>query len=149
MHKNLFWQGFLAVVLLTTLGYSAVAVYRYYQYVRLTAETPTISAMQWDVEQKADDEFIIGVQYVFKVGQQEFKGETKWPKERFLNRYAAEEGIKEFSARKWRVWYDSSDPHHSSLEKNFPFKECLSALFLWGLFFYFLWLGFYVAKFKS
>lgn len=149
MHKNLLWQAFLTVVLLVALGYSGIALYHYYAYARLTVHTTSITSMQWQIQEKADDEYILKTDYVFNVGEQAFQGSTLWPREPYRNRYAAEQIIKARSGEHWQVWYDEKDPRHSSLEKHFPLKECLSAIFLWGLLFYFVWLGYYVAKFKN
>lgn len=148
MHKNLLWQAFMVIVFCVCLGYSGVTLYRYYSYSHLQAKTPTIST-EWHIQEKADDVFLVSAEYGFQVGKTVYKGIYEWNKEPYLNRYAAEDGIKTMSSQPWQVWYDPANPAHSSLAKHFPLKEVISTIFLWALFLYFLWLGFYVAKFKN
>jgi len=146
MHKNLLWQAFLAVVFLITLWYTGTAAYRYYFYSRLTERAPLVS-IQWNVKEKASDQYIIEASYRFSLGNESYFGTTTWPNDTFRNSWAAEMAIKqEYSQKPWKIWFDPSNPNHSSLQKRFPFKESISAGFLWILFFYFFWLGFYVAK---
>ncbi len=149
MHNNFLWQAFLVVVLLVTLAYSGIALYHYYAYSHLTAQTDDISAMHWQIQEKSDTAFVVKADYTFTIQQQAFEGSTAWTKEPYLNRYAAEQAIKLMTGEHWQVWYDQHNPHRSSLQKQFPIKECLSALFLWVLLLYFVWLGYYVAKFKT
>jgi hypothetical protein len=78
-----------------------------------------------------------------------YSGASVLTDEPFRNRWGAQEAITQYAAKEWRVWFDHKDPDYSSLQKKFPLKECVSAIFLWGLLLYFLWLGFYVAKFNS
>jgi hypothetical protein len=148
MHKNLLWQAFLVVVLITTLVYSGIAAYRYFNYSRLTAFAQA-STLKWNIQELTDEEFIIEGDYTFGVNNKTYRGKTSWPREPYRNDYAAEKAIEEFSSQNWKIWYDPSNPDHSSLQKKFPLKESISAAFLWALFLYFLWLGYYVNKFKT
>lgn len=148
MHKNFIWQAFLLIVFLATLWYTVIATYRYYSYIRLTAKT-TPASMQWDIQEVSDEDYVLSANYGFKVGDQSFTGTTSWTKEPYRNHYAAEKAQEEFTAQNLVVWYDPSSPEHSSLQKELPLKECISAIFLWGLLLYFLWISFYVAKFKT
>ncbi len=149
MHKNFIWQAFLCFVLVVTLYYSGVAMYRYHIYTHLTAQATASNAIHWTVQQHANDDFFLQAEYIFKVGDKAYQGTTAWPNEHYLNRWAAEQAIADFSLQHQDVWYDPADPAYSSLQKDFPFKECLSAFVLWGLLLYFFWLGYYVAKFKT
>ncbi|MEI8365335.1 MAG: hypothetical protein WCF65_02860 [Parachlamydiaceae bacterium] len=148
MHRNFLWQAFLGIVALATLWYSCIAAYRYYSYSRLDghAETSTIS---WIIEEHATDTFTLKANYQFTANQAVHHGTTRYPDDNYLNQWAAEQAAKSNTKHPWTVWYDQSHPDTSSLQKNFPFKECLSAIILWGLLLYFLWLGFYVSRYKS
>lgn len=148
MHKNLLWQAFLAVIFVVAIWYSIVAIYRYNNYSKLTKQAP-ISSINWTIKAKSEEEFLLEADYTFNIGRRSFSGITLLENVPHRNLWAAEKAIKEFSERKWDVWYDPTDPKFSSLEKKFPLKEIISASFLWILSLYFLVIGFYVAKFKN
>jgi hypothetical protein len=148
MSKNYLWQAFLIVVGAIALWYTAIAGYRYYNYVKLTHQAVPL-AVDWGVAEVSDETFIPQASYTFKVRDQTFSGETQWTGEVYRNRWGAEDSLAEFSAQWKRVWYNPENPNHSSLYKKFPFKESISAAMLWALWIYFLWLGYYVSRFKK
>jgi hypothetical protein len=147
MPKSTLWQAFLIVVGCIALWYTVMAGYRYYNYARLTAQTSPLS-VDWNVVEISEESFIPQATYTFKVEKEVFSGETTWTGQTYLNRWGAEQSLSEFSSQERKVWYDASDPHHSSLQKKFPFKESISAGVLWALWLYFLWLSYYVSRFK-
>lgn len=146
MHKNIFWRIFLLIVAISTLWYSFVAWHAYYRYSHLTAYTVP-SAMSWEIEEKSEENYLLKASYRFDFQGKSYPGISILTDEPYRNRWGAEQAMRENPTKEWRVWFDYHNPHYSSLQKNFPLKECLSAVFLWGLLLYFLWLGFYVAKF--
>lgn len=146
MHKNIFWQFFLFIVGACTVWYSVVAWHAYYRYSHLTAYTVP-SAMSWEVEEKSEEHYLLKAFYRFNFQGKSFTGTSVLTDEAYRNLWGAQKALPEYAAKEWRVWFDSHNPDYSSLQKKFPIKECLSAIFLWGLLLYFLWLGFYVAKF--
>jgi hypothetical protein len=148
MHKNLFWQAFLLLIFTAALSYTAIASYRYYSYSHLTEKTSPLSLV-WDIQELSSDKFIIEATYQISVKEKFFSGKTSWKNDFYLNQWATQKAIEENSTRDWIAWYDPLNPSHNSLQKNFPLKECLTAIFLWVLFFYFLGIGYYVAKFKT
>lgn len=148
MHNNLLYRAFLIGVLLTALWYTGTALYHYYTFSTLTAQTRPIS-MEWTIHEVAEDEFYLEASYSFLANQTTFQGKTSWPRIFYRNRWAAQQDEKFMEKQHQIVWFNANNPNHSSLQKNFPYKECISAAFLWGLFLYFLWLGFYVTKFKT
>jgi len=148
MHKNILWLTFLGIVGVVTLWFTGVATYRYYEYTDLNSHTTT-SSVEWLIKEHTEDNYTLEAYYQFKANNHLFKGVSHFADESHLNRWAAEQMIKSNSSHLWTVWYAQNNPDHSSLQKNFPIKECLSAIFLIGLFLYFLWLGFYVARFKT
>lgn len=147
MHNNAIYRAFLLTIMLVTFWYSGVAVYRYYNYARLTAQTQLTSSV-WKVHEVAEDEFYLEAFYTFSTGQKTYEGSTSWPGEFYRNSWGAEKDIPYFQKHRRVVWFSPSNPHHSSLQKKFPLKESVSAILLWGLLFYFIWIGFYVSKFK-
>jgi hypothetical protein len=148
MHKNILWRAFLLVVFAITLFYSGIALYRYYAYVSLSGQArPT--AMEWNILKETDSQYIIETPYQFSVSNKTYTGKTVWEEKNYLNEYAAQEAIEDANGNTWVVYYNPRDPEKSSLERRLPVKEVAYAIFLWGLFLYFLWLGFYVGSFKS
>ena len=148
MHKNIIWQAFLLVILATCLWYSTIALYKYYTYSHLEAKT-TVSSINWEIEEKSEENYLVKGIYSFEFRGHSFPGTSHMTDMIYRNKWAAEQAVKEFTQKKWKVWFDPQNPDHSSLQKNFPLKECITAIFLWGLLLYFLWLGFYVARFKT
>lgn len=148
MHKNIIWQAFLGIIALSTLWYSCVALYRYYDYNRLDGESNT-SSISWTVEEHSTDAFTLTAEYEFAINHSLYQGSTQFLNENYLNKWAAEQAIKSKSRQHWTVWYDTDNPQQSSLQHNFPFKDCFSAIVLWGILLYFLWLGYYVARFRG
>ena len=148
MHKNVLWRAFLLVVFAITLFYSGKALYHYYYYVNLSAQArPT--AMEWNILKETDNRYIIETSYQFSVSDKNFTGKTVWKDKNYLNEYSAKEAIEDANENTWVVYYNPQDLQISSLERKLPIKDAVYALFLWGLFLYFLWLGFYVGSFKS
>lgn len=148
MHSNLLYRGFLAAIFLTSLWYTGIAAYRYYTFSSLTAQTHPLS-MQWTVHEVAEDDFYLEAAYSFNVDNKSFNGKTAWPRLFYRNKWAAEKDAPHMEKQHQIIWFNPHNPNHSSLQKSFPIKECISAVFLWGLFLYFLWLGYYVTKFKT
>ncbi len=148
MHSNALYRAFLLAVLLITFWYTGVAIYRYYHYTQLKSRVHLTSS-EWKVHEKAEDEFYLETHYAFTDGLKQYEGEASWPQEFYRNSWAAEKDIPYFKNKYAMVWYNPHNPHISSLQKRFPLKEALSAIVLWGLLVYFLWLGFYVTKFKN
>lgn len=148
MHTNILWRAFLLVILICTIFYSVIALYRYYIYVSLSgAARPT--SMVWDIVKETESRYILETSYQFAVKDKMYEGKTVWEDDKYINEYGANEAIQDSKNTTWVVWYNPNNPESSSLEKHLPFKEIVSAIFLWGLFLYFLWLGFYVGTFRS
>lgn len=148
MHKNPVWQAFLLVVLACTLYYTGLAAYRYYVYASLSGHA-TATLMDWDMIKHMEDDYTLETAYRFKVGDKEYKSTMEWSSTHYLNDYAAKEAVADAKRSLWTVWYNPSNPDYSTLEKHLPTREVFSALFLWGLFLYFMWLGFYVGTYRT
>lgn len=155
MHKNSIFLGLLALFAIAAVSYSLVALYKYYNYSNLTKQA-VASSVNWSVKVDKkmwpfnvflDDSYKIEANYAFKVEGKSFQGYTLF-KENYLNSWAAEREIEKNQKKQWTVWYEKNNENHSTLQKNFPLKECVSAGVLWVLLLYFLWLGFYVATYR-
>lgn len=148
MHKNLFWQAFLVVVFSVALWHTGIALYSYYHYAHLKAKI-AVTSIDWQIEEKSDENYFLKAFYQYDFRGKSFSGNTVFSEDAYRNHWAAEQAIKEFSSENWKVWFDPQDPAYSSLQKKFPFKEWVSAAILWALTLYFLWLGYYITRFKN
>jgi Protein of unknown function (DUF3592) len=148
MHKNPVWLLFLGIISVIVLWYCGVALYRYYQYITLS-EASKAANIEWSVKALSDEQYVVDAHYTFLVKGERYSGDTVFRDEVFLNAWAAEQELPKFSSQAWQVWYQPSNLNHSTLQKKFPLKECISAGVLLGLFLYFLWLGFYVTRYQA
>lgn len=148
MHNNMIWRGFLLFLLAVTLWFTIDAIYLYRSYVRLRMQVPTTS-IAWDVVENSSDNYTLKANYAYKVGNDTFTGSSPWDEAVYKNSWAAETQAKAYTSQPWKVWIDPTYPAHSALQKNFPLKQCVYSVVLWGIFLYFLSLGFYVANFKK
>lgn len=148
LHLNRYWWIFLAIVAAAVCWKSGVALYRLYGYYRLTASTEG-NFTEWSVVSLGEESFILQTHYSFQVGQRTYEGDYPFVDHTYLNEWGAEQEIKRGRPARGVVWYSARNPSISSLQKNFPLKECLSAALLWGLFCYFIWLGNYVANYGT
>ena len=123
------------------------AIYLAYLYSSLNAST-SIQEIKWTVEQLHEDRFVLKADYTFTVKDQQFSGETLFTNDVFWNPWTAQDALKVYDQKDWTVWYSGGNPQYSSLQKNFPLKECISAGVLWILMLYFFGLGYYVATRK-
>lgn len=145
MHKNRAWRAFLYLMAAATLYFCASAVYSVHYYYRLSAQTLP-AQMVWGYREISADALAPVASYAFTAQGKMVSGETLLDEPVFRNEWAVDKVLGELKTRSWRVWYDPSNPSHSSLQKTFPFKEILSALALAVLFLYFIGLGIYVEK---
>lgn len=147
MHSNRFWLGFLAFFACILVGYSTITLYHVYIYWRLNAHTaPT--AIEWHAKEIDEDLFAATAVYTFHVNGNTFMSNDYVRKPTYQNRWAAESELASHAKQYKQVWYRSSDPTYSSIQKIFPTKECIYMCILVGLFLYFLWLGFYVGGYR-
>jgi hypothetical protein len=144
MYRNPFWMLFLSLVLIGILGYTGCTLVKVWRYVRLDRQT-AVHEIQWSVLALSDEAFVPLASYSFLVQGKNYQGETRW-NETYLNQWTAQEAITRLQQSPPQVWYDSSDPEISSLQKHFPIKQSLYAALLWLLGLYFIGLGYYVNR---
>lgn len=148
MHKNQIWLAFLAAIALITLWFSGMTGYELYNYLSLSSKVLPLE-VNWSVTEKSTDHYVLLASYKFKDKDVEYAGVTEIEHIPFKKANTAEQMIPQYMQKKWIVWYASFNPERSSILKFFPLKSCLYTAILWGLLFYFIWLGFYVGRFKS
>lgn len=145
MTSNRFWQLLVVPIAIAAIWCTGDALYKLYHYYRLSAST-SATITGGSVEKVSEDRFLLKLTYNFSVKGELYSGETVFDEPLFRNAWAAEEALPKFTVKPWKAWYSSSNHGYSSLQKNFPVKECLSSIMLLGIMVYFLGLRYYVAK---
>ena len=142
MRRNIIWIVLLLIVVTCALWFITKAGSEVYTYFQLKERAPVV-INSWSVEEIKSDRFAVIAHYIFEYQGKTYEGSSSvggyYP-----NPWAAQEGKKQFALKKWSVWINPKDPHHSTLEKQFPLKKSLSALILIGLAMYFFILGVYL-----
>ncbi len=132
------WIVLLVVTSLVTMGFLAKTTLRLTQYFSLNTSVKA-QAMDWKVVEKSSSSFALEVIYQFNAVKKEgVQGAIQLEKPYFLNLPSAERAIGELSKKSWDVFYNDKDPSISSLQRNFPFKDCIQCLLTLGVFIYFL-----------
>lgn len=142
MHRNPLWLAFLGVVALVVLGYSIKTGIAVFNYEQQRVSTPP-AGITWSAKKVAEDSYVLQADYQFYSHQILYQGKTEFPFS-YRNAFAAELAGKEESSKPWRVWYSPSNPQNSTLQKQFPIKECFYGIVLWCLLIYFVILGYRV-----
>jgi hypothetical protein len=137
-----FWIVVFAPFALAALWFSWPAYRELYTYSVLTAHTKAQS-VHWSVIELSDERYVLQGNYIFRVEGGEHAGSTILDRLPYRNAWAANKAIPEHAEKQWEVWYSPKNLLYSSLQKNFPFKECVSAIILWGLLIYFIALKLY------
>ena len=140
------WQVIFIVLAATALWFMGIASVRSYHYFHLTSST-TSFAVDWSFKELSEDHFVYVAEYSFKVKNQVYSGKDTQKTPFYRNAWAAEDALKKSSPQQITIWYSERSPQDSALEKNFPLKEWISSLLLWGLLIYFLYLKRYVSRF--
>jgi len=139
MNKNSYWLGYIFLILMVVISYTAFTSYKIYQHSRLTEEV-TPHSLQWSIHKMAEDDYVLDSVYTFLWKGENFNGHMQ-DSEHFLNTWASQEALEKINKRSFTVWFDPQDPNFSTLNKEFPIKYSIYAGLLWLLFIYFVWLG--------
>lgn len=146
IHRNPFFIGLISFVAIVAIGYTLVFGWKYYHYIILNKTTHAIT-INGSVIRESEDNYQLQISYSFLADNHERNGSTRL-REVYRNEWAANEALKRELDPLHPVWYQNSNPDHSTLQKVFPLKECISTVVLWLLLIYFVWLGFYVATYR-
>ena len=92
----------------------------------------------WKVVEKDPSSFALTVFYQFYDGNQVVPGFVELARPSFLSAPSAERFLQKFSKKQWDVLYNRTDSKISSLQKLFPFKECIQVFLALGALSYFL-----------
>lgn len=143
---NKYWLAFLGVLGICSFGYTGITFYRLYNYLILSAQAPARDFV-WSTQEIGSENFAIRVEYTFDSKGKSVRTQSLFQPEKMINPWAAEQVIKKYQNRKMAIWYNPSHPNHSTLQKKFPIKECISTFLLWALLLYFVGLGYYVKQY--
>ncbi len=138
MYLRELWKGLLAIVLLSAIGYGALACYLTIHYHQLSEKTTLSAPIFWEIVEKSDDDYMLASTYQYSIEGRPFSGKMLWNQTHYLNRYAAEQAIKDLDKERFTLWYNGHNPKDSSLEKHYPYKEWIYAAILSAIFFYLL-----------
>jgi hypothetical protein len=119
-----------------TLWFGGKAAYELWGYFRLDTSAPA-EIKGWDIKEAGSSRFFVTADYKFTIQGKCFEGKTIFKQPVFLSRLCAEGEKNKWATYPYRVWYDSSNPRASSLQKIFPFKSMMYGLLTLGVLIYF------------
>ena len=94
----------------------------------LNRKTPA-RVIQWEVEEKGCDQFVLNAHYTFEIDGKVYHGKTLFAKPAYLNSSSAIAAIREKAQGKFRTaWFDRGNPTRSSMEKVSPKGVLLRAI---------------------
>ncbi len=117
------------------LWFGGKAVFELWGYSRLDKHTP-VAVLDWQIVERGSRAYILG-SYTFEAQGKIYQGKTRFREPTFLNKLAAGYQLDEWKTHAWSAWYDPKNPECSSLQKLFPYKNCVYALLVMGVLGYF------------
>lgn len=145
-YKNPAWLLLILMNLFGILWFSSTAGKEIYNYYTLS-ETTNVKEIHWFVERVSFDDYKVGAEYSYLVKNNLFEGKTLFKDKKFRNPLSADDELKVKANQEFLVFYDPTNLYHSSLQKSFPTKECVSITVLFLLLLYFIGLGIYAKKY--
>ncbi len=132
------WIVLLSITSLISMVFFVKTASQLSEYFSLNGVSKAVS-MDWKILEKTPSSFALLVSYQFEpLEKGMIQGKVELAKPHFLNQPSAEIAVKELSKKSWDVFYSLQDPSISSLQKIFPFKDCIQTLLTLGVFVYFL-----------
>lgn len=110
------------------------AIFELWTYYSLGKYAPA-SVQEWTIEEIGSRCFVTA-HYTFELQGKTYQGATRFKDPVFLNRFSAEEGVKKWRELSWYAWYNLQKPEKSSMQKLFPYKSCVYAAIILGVFLY-------------
>lgn len=130
------WVLIFSLSVAITLWFTTLAVYEFWGYHRLNAQT-SFQEGKWSVREKSPSQFFIEVAYTYAVDGVVYPGTTLFKTSPYPNPQAARLALPSWEKRIWKVWYVESRPEISSLQKTIPMKTIVHAILTWGISIYF------------
>ncbi len=139
MNSKPYWIGYVVLILVVVLSYSAFTFYQVFNHYRLSQATSP-SSIQWTLHKQAEDDYRLKSNYRFDWKGNSYTGQLEQSQE-YLNEWAGQEALLKAKKKEFLVWFDPENPNFSTLNKDFPIKYSIYTILLWLLFIYFIWLG--------
>lgn len=133
---NKVFNGLLVVTALVSvffLGKSSLGIWGYFS---LDGKAKAFTE-GWKVEEKDSSSYSILVSYHFFVEKERVEGQTELVKPYFLNKESAEKAVKKLSSQNWEVFFCKRSIEKNSLQRTFPFQQCIHAFLVLGVLVYF------------
>lgn len=143
--QNPVWLSLLGLNFAAILWFGIPLSFHLYDYYALT-ETTKPSDLKWFVEKQGSEDFRVGANYSYLVNTISYEGETIFNDMTFRNPSSADDQLKLKASQTHLVFYDPQNVNHSSLQKKFPTKECVSTAVLFLILLYFVLLGIYTSS---
>ena len=106
---NFFWRSAKDIIINMTLDHQVVA-----------------NEIQWQIDKDINKKYIITAIYNFDdSNKNRHNGKTIFDNKKFINYYAALDGISKLSKRDLIVWYSGKNSQISELEHNFQIKNLI------------------------
>lgn len=142
------WYTFFAFLGLVAAWFTISAGIQLYDYFSMQNQV-NAKSVKWNSIEITDEKYILGTEYTYEVEGASYDGKTRMTSYAYRNPWAANQAIEKYSNQEWPVWYSKSYPEKSTMQNQFPLKDVLSTILLWGLFGYFFWLSSYVARYGN
>ncbi len=123
-------------------------LYPYYSLNKSSQAEP----IEWSVKEISEDSYLPYLKFSYEVNGVTYEGEAQIEDRSllnhrsYINRHAAEKAILSLSKQRRTVWFDSGNPSHYSLDKQFPWKKSVYASILLILLIYFVFLALFFKK---
>jgi len=101
-----------------------------------------------EVNNDNKNKFLAVASYSFDVANKTFIHKGVFEK-KFINPLSAKAFCENISKNDFIIWYNSKNPNFSSVEKNFPIKNCVYSIITLIVFIYFLILKYYILGFQK
>ena len=134
----------MCIIGLITVWYWGLAFQALYHHVSLDTYTKP-DVIQWNVHEKEKGQYLVESVYSFTAENKKYSSKQVISND-LMNVWIAEDVKQQMESKKSKIWYKSQDPRISTLLHIFPWKKCLTAITLTGIWGYFLWLGYYVRR---
>ncbi|MBN2479881.1 MAG: hypothetical protein JXA94_06605 [Parachlamydiales bacterium] len=127
--------------------FSAVAINKVYKYLILNEKTYAVDK-KFEIKNKNDDYFYVVLSFEYEAFNKKYSKNVSL-KGKFLNQFSAKEFIDKSSNKKLLIFFNKKNPNIFSIEKKFPYKNCIYAFITIGILIYFLILKAYISRIEK
>lgn len=142
------WNIFLILLAAVAISYTSPLAYRLYLFFRMS-QSVSPHEISWNVKKLSDEKYVPEAQYSFTYNNEHYNGQFPFEEISYRNQWAAQKAMEDLKKQHQTIWFSSSSPHFSVLEKKIPLKQSIYSFTLIGIFVYFLFLRYYVKNHKG